>query len=57
MEPMDEERREGTGFAPRNSGLFGDGRGHGPDTRGLDIAALVVIILVIWGPLAAGALS
>ncbi len=57
MEPMDEERRESTGFAPRNSGLFGDGRGHGPDTRGLDIAALVVIILVIWGPLAAGALS
>jgi hypothetical protein len=35
--------------------MFG-GR-EAPDTRGLDIAALVVAMLMILGPLAAGAIS
>ncbi len=39
----------------RETSMFGTGIAR--DTSGLDIAALVVTVLLIWGPLAAGAFS
>jgi hypothetical protein len=52
MERQDETRPA----TYRERSMFGDGR-SAPGTSGLDIAALVVIVLLIWGPLAAGAFS
>ena len=50
------ERQDETRPAPyRERSMFRDG-GPVRDTRGLDVAALVVTVLLIWGPLAAGAL-
>jgi hypothetical protein len=52
----DMDRHEETRPASyRETSMFG-GR-EAPDTRGLDIAALVVTMLMILGPLAAGAFS
>ena len=51
------ERQDETRPAPyRDRSMFSDG-GPARDTRGLDIAALAVTVLLIWGPLAAGAFS